>query len=284
MWELCFISVTDDGTQIIVRSPDLDDEEFLLPVTEDLRDALTPAARPPRPALSGDEALTPRDIQARIRGGESPEVLARAAGVPLAKIDRFAGPVLAERAHVAEEARTIRLSWQGRGGGPGGTLDELLSARFQADGVAAETVTWDAWRRDGTVWIIEVAYLLGDDRHTAQWSWDPGRRQLRPYGAAARALCAPPGSASEPITTEPNPVIGLRMVGPASTGLPAASMTPGQTAIDVPGAPSAPPRKGTGDTGGTGDAGDGRGQADSDIHVPTLQARPLRVQGGHRCR
>ena len=47
-----------------------------------------------------ESALRPRDIQARIRAGETPEAVA-AAQTTVEKIMTFAGPVLAERAHVA---------------------------------------------------------------------------------------------------------------------------------------------------------------------------------------
>ena len=48
-----------------------------------------------------DSALRPRDIQARIRAGESPDEVAAAAGVDVDRIAAFAAPVVAEREHVA---------------------------------------------------------------------------------------------------------------------------------------------------------------------------------------
>ena len=53
-----------------------------------------------------ESALRPRDIQARIRAGESLEAVAQAAGVPIAKIEPFAAPVIAERDHIAGLAQT----------------------------------------------------------------------------------------------------------------------------------------------------------------------------------
>ena len=47
------------------------------------------------PAMS---TLSPRDIQARIRAGESADDVARIAGVPVDRVLRYAGPVLQERA------------------------------------------------------------------------------------------------------------------------------------------------------------------------------------------
>ena len=56
-----------------------------------------------------ESALTPREIQARIRGGESLEEVAQAAGVSVEQIDAYAGPVLAEREHAATLARTSQV-------------------------------------------------------------------------------------------------------------------------------------------------------------------------------
>ncbi len=55
-----------------------------------------------------ESTLRPRDIQTRIRAGETPESVAQAAGTSVEKIMAFAAPVLAERAHVAERAQ-LRL-------------------------------------------------------------------------------------------------------------------------------------------------------------------------------
>ena len=51
-----------------------------------------------------ESVLRPRDIQARIRAGESPEDVAAAAQTSVDRIMGFATPVLAERAYQAELA------------------------------------------------------------------------------------------------------------------------------------------------------------------------------------
>ena len=48
-----------------------------------------------------ESALSPREIQTRIRSGESVEDVARVAGVDRDRVERFAAPVIAERDHVA---------------------------------------------------------------------------------------------------------------------------------------------------------------------------------------
>ncbi len=54
-----------------------------------------------------DSQLRPREIQARIRAGASVEQVAEQAGIPHAKVERFAYPVLLERARAAEMAQAV---------------------------------------------------------------------------------------------------------------------------------------------------------------------------------
>ena len=89
---------------------------------------------------------------------------------------------------------------------------EVVAQRLEGAGVDAESVTWDAWRRDDGVWMLQVSYLSDGERQTAEWSWDPARHQLRAYGAAARSLSGAPAAASPMDSVALAP--GLRMVPP----------------------------------------------------------------------
>src|SRR3989440_10858568 len=59
--------------------------------------------------------LSPRDIQQRLRAGETVTALARSSGTDEAWIRRFAAPVLAEKAIVIERARSITFTKRGVG-------------------------------------------------------------------------------------------------------------------------------------------------------------------------
>lgn len=220
MYELRFVSVSEDGQHLVVSSPDLEDEAFLLPLTDELRDAVAaPPAAPSRPAPAYGEQLSPREIQTRVRAGESAEQIAVATGLPVARIERFAGPVLSERAHVAQEARAARPA--GQVDDVSRTLAEIVDPRLSELRADPETIEWDSWRRDDGVWTVQLSYHSEGDRHTAEWTWDPVRRQLRSYGAAARALMAPrapiddaDGADAADGPAETRTAAGLRMVPP----------------------------------------------------------------------
>ena len=57
--------------------------------------------------LRSQSALTPREMQARLRAGRSIEEVAAEAGVDTEWVARFAVPILAEQAQVVELARSL---------------------------------------------------------------------------------------------------------------------------------------------------------------------------------
>src|SRR3712207_9176707 len=89
-------------------------------------------------------SLSPRDIQARIRSGESAEDVARIAGVPVDRVLRYAGPVLQERAMLAQHARRTRLKTSDSGA----PLAEVVDSRLAQHGIDTEKISWDAFRRE----------------------------------------------------------------------------------------------------------------------------------------
>src|SRR4051812_31455517 len=97
--------VSEDGTQL--RLVDEQGTEHVLAVDDRLRAAVTPAPAAPDRGMEKkmESTLRPRDIQARIRSGETPEAVAQAAQTSVDKIMAFAAPVLAERQHVADRAQ-----------------------------------------------------------------------------------------------------------------------------------------------------------------------------------
>ena len=104
MAKLTFTGRSKDGKRLLLV--DESGQEHTLAVDARLRRVLAGA-----PDSNGqleipmESSLRPRDIQMRIRAGESPEAVAHAAGTSVEKIMAFAAPVMAERAHVADRAQ-----------------------------------------------------------------------------------------------------------------------------------------------------------------------------------
>lgn len=121
-----------------------------------------------------ESALRPRDIQARIRAGETPEAVAQAAQTTVDQIIAFANPVLAERAHQADRAR--RASLRRPAGGEGArTLGEAVGQHLHGMNLTEDSVEWDAWRREDGRWTLTGTFSTPKRKGTATFFFDaPG--------------------------------------------------------------------------------------------------------------
>ncbi|GAA4897504.1 septation protein SepH [Streptomyces coeruleoprunus] len=185
MPELRVVAVSNDGTRLVLKAAD--NTEYTLPIDERLRAAV----RNDRPRLGQIEIeveshLRPRDIQARIRAGASAEEVAQLAGIPVERVRRFEGPVLAERAFMAERARKTPVRRPGENTGP--LLGEAVQERLLLRGAEKDTVAWDSWRRDDGTWEVLLVYRVAGEVHSASWTYDPPRRLVQAVDAEARAL------------------------------------------------------------------------------------------------
>jgi len=122
-----------------------------------------------------DSALTPREIQARIRAGESVEEVARIAGMGLDWIEPFAGPVLAERSFVAGQAQSHPVR-RGSDTIAHRSLGEVVADRLASRRVDVNTLVWDAWRLEGRRWVVQVDYDSGKAHRDARFIYDSGSR------------------------------------------------------------------------------------------------------------
>ncbi|GGF32703.1 DNA-binding protein [Marmoricola endophyticus] len=198
--------------------------------------------------------LRPREIQDRVRAGESAETIAETTGNPVAKVLAYAGPVLAERAHVADTAlsASVRRSPEATDGqvGPARTLGDACTARAVEAGIEYGSVEWDAWRREDGRWTLTASYSVDGDAREATFSFDHRGRFVTPLDDAGRWLVgeAPltppaepdplpvPGASAAPV--EVDPALGaprrLRLAPPPDlpdTG--AVLSSPGEPTADV---------------------------------------------------
>ncbi len=135
---------------------------------------------------TASSSLSPRDIQARIRSGESADDVARVAGVPVDRVLRYAGPVLQERAMLAQHARRTKLKTSEKGA----SLAEVADARLAQHGIDAEKISWDAYRRDDGTWRIVASWPSGKATAQAIWELDKSRQLVTPHDDMAQYLCA----------------------------------------------------------------------------------------------
>ena len=168
MHDLRLVGVHEDGEHLLLT--DVDGQRFSLTVDEALRAAVRrDRAHLGQLQIEIEGGLRPRDVQARIRAGASAEDVAALAGWTVEKVRRYEGPVLAEREHVADLARTVRVR---RRGAEPIALGALVTRRLADRGVDPDRVRWDAWRPDSGPWTVVVAFAAGGRERQARWHLD----------------------------------------------------------------------------------------------------------------
>ena len=211
MVHLRLTEVSQDGRTLLF----VDDAgvEFTADVDDRLRAALDQSAggdqaRPAQLEMQMDSTLRPRDIQARIRSGETPESVAQVAGTSVDKVMPYATPVLAERAHVAQRAQRASLRRRPTDGGGAGarTLGEAVGTHLRGRNVDPDTVSWDAWRREDGRWTLTGAYSTGDRVGAAHFSFDaPGNYVVADDDDAHWLLGEVPDAVAVAAETGPSP-------------------------------------------------------------------------------
>jgi Protein of unknown function (DUF3071) len=230
MRELKVVGLDVDGKRIIFESKD-SSETFMVRADDRLRAVVR--GEQVRLAQShieveGSMVLTPKDIQARIRAGASVEQVAAAAGVEVSRVERFAHPVLLERARAAELATAAHPVLAD---GPSVlTLLETVTTALVARGLDYETTSWDAWKNEDGRWTVQLGWKAGRSDNVAHFRFMPGA-----HGGTATAL---DDAASELI--DPNFDRPLRPVAPV------AQLDFEEPAASEPQPPAAPvrPRRG----------------------------------------
>lgn len=198
MAALEFVRISNDGMQIIVR--DEHGKESALPMDDRIAAAMIPRTSP----SAGPDALSPRDIQSRIRAGADVRTLAETTGTSLDRIMAFAVPILQERAHIAVRARGTLIR---RASGVG-SLEDIVIARLQPLGVTTAEAHWDSRRLDDGRWEIKLTYDTNEGGRTATWLFDSKANVISPNDDEAHWLLGePPAAASRVRETITKPTI-----------------------------------------------------------------------------
>src|SRR5881227_4071205 len=128
MQQLRLVAVSEDGSYAVLVAPG-SGGRFTLRIDDRLRIvARGQFSRLAQYDIEVESPLRPKEIQDRIRAGETAEEIADAAGVPIERVRWFEGPVLAERAYRAQEAQAAMVRRPG-GPGPGPRLGEVVTER-----------------------------------------------------------------------------------------------------------------------------------------------------------
>ena len=241
MQELRFVAVSEDGSYAVLAIPGRSGR-FMLPIDDRLRAvAKGQFSRLAQYEIEVENPLRPKEIQARIRAGETVEEIADAAGIPVERVRWFEGPVLAERGYVAEQAQNASVRRQGDST-PGPRLGEIVGERLTELGADPEDAQWDSRKHGDGSWQVQLAFRAGGRLHIAEWLFDPRRRHVAPADDNAARLSLPdtelpppaPGSLTAATVTPIRP-------RPDRQPFPPQRSVPGSASAAAPGSMPEPP-------------------------------------------
>ena len=177
--DLRLIGRTEDGTHIELA--DRDGATFHVRISDTLRATvnqprLMPVSDEPQ------EVMTIKEIQRRLRAGESMESIAQLGNISIEKVERFAGPVLQERTFIISQAEKTSL----RKDSHSLTLGDAVQQRLAPLGVNMDLVQWNASRKDDGAWLLVCSYPNRDGAGTATWNFDSVKRTLSSVDDGAR--------------------------------------------------------------------------------------------------
>ena len=161
----------DDGTR------------FRVPIDEVLQSKL----RQTVPDPGSGPKLSPKEIQAHIRSGMSAQDVASVTGVPLEYIQKYEGPVLAEREYIVDTALAVAVHTADADPlTQGTTFGSVIRERLYDLGATDER--WASWKESGTGWIVKLAFTANQVDHDARWTFDPKKLALSPMNGEATTL------------------------------------------------------------------------------------------------
>ncbi|OCF88974.1 septation protein SepH [Nocardia brasiliensis] len=243
MRELRVIGVTPDSTHIVCIDTE-SGAKYRLPADDKLRAAARgDLARFGQIEIEMEATMRPRDIQARIRAGASVEQVTAESGMPASRVERFAYPVLLERARAAELAQKAHPV---RPDGPAvETLIDVVTAAFTERGHNIEGAEWDAWKDEKGFWVAQLQWQNGRSEIAAHWRYqpdahggsvspldDPASDLIDPdFGRALRGLATILPAEAETPEPQPEPVAEPRPAPAAPPTRPAARQQ-GQPTLD----------------------------------------------------
>jgi len=188
MQELRLVAVSEDGSYAILAVPGRGGR-FLLPIDDRLRTvARGQFSRLAQYEIEVENPLRPKEIQDRIRAGETADEIADLAGIPIERVRRFEGPVLAEREYRAQEAQRATVRSAGDSG-PGPRLGEIVADRLTQAGASPDDARWDSRKRADGNWQVQLMFTTGGRPQLAEWVFDPQRRHATPDDDQAARLC-----------------------------------------------------------------------------------------------
>lgn len=174
MTELRLDGKTEDGNHLSLV--DGDGNNYSVRISDTLRATVNQPRLTSVPAVDAQETISVKEIQRRLRAGESFEQIARDGQTTVEKVERFSGPIMQEREYILSNARDLVMRKDAHRIDL--TFGEVVLAKLAPRGVDTDQVSWNTWRQPDGVWHIELHYPNRDGNGVATWNFDLARRAL----------------------------------------------------------------------------------------------------------
>lgn len=141
-----------------------------------------------QPEANNSPKLSPREVQAYIRSGMSAEDVAAVTGASLDYIQRFEGPVVAEREHMVASALgvPVHTAIDPEPNDESSHFGNVIRERLSSLGAHGER--WASWKEPAGGWVIKLAFTADEIDHDARWAFEPKKLTLSPLNAEAVTL------------------------------------------------------------------------------------------------
>ena len=174
-----------DGTEL--ELVDQVGNQYSLRISDTLRATVN---QPRLSAVTNIEEVvttTVKEVQARLRGGESIDSISRTTDWSVEKIENYAGPILQERAFIISQA----LATQIRREPHAPYLETAVANQLAPRGVDMNSIEWNTLRLPDGNWELTLYYPLRDGspseaKGEAVWLFNLGRRALSAHDDGAR--------------------------------------------------------------------------------------------------
>ena len=168
MTELKVVGKSEDGDHL--EMVDAEGNKFSIRVSDSLKAVIN--ERRLTPVTEPAQQISIKEIQARLRAGESYGEVSRISGLSLEKIERYASPIMQERAWIIEQAEKASPK------GSSMTLSDLVIHRLAPRGVNMNQISWNTWRLEDGTWNLVLSYPSSEGHSEATWSFDSNKRTL----------------------------------------------------------------------------------------------------------
>lgn len=197
MRDLRIVGRSDDGDSLELH--DLDGNSFTLRVNDQLKSLVNqPTSYALRSVTSFENSeVTIKEIQARLRGGESMESIAESGNVSIEKVERYSHPILQERSYIISLAQKAELKKQKM------SLLEAVTEKLAPRGVEMKSCEWNTYRNEDGTWQILLEYPTRDGQGQAEWRFESVKRRIESDDEGARWIL---GEESLPVEASVRPI------------------------------------------------------------------------------